>query len=214
MAAPVNWPLAVVSVILDTMRTIVNLSKRPFSNRRLFWIIIGSAALVTAWFAFWITAEKSLVTARADRITQLVRDKDEQISELKQKQQQEEKDAKQIVLSQEQMFELAAARRLIGSKAFSWNRLISDLEKFVPNNTRIADLKFSEVYNAGQGVAASVEIKAVGKSADQLTEMMTKLNESGGLFIIGKTGQDQMDERNEIPFTINVIYRPQGGDLQ
>lgn len=196
------------------MRTTVNLSKRPFSNRRLFWIIIGTVALVTAWFAFWITAEKSLVTARANQRAQAVRDKEELIRDLKEKREQKDKEEKQIVLSQEQMFELAAARRLIGSKAFSWNRLLGDLEKFVPNNTRIANLKLSEVYTVGQGTAASVEIKAIGKSADQLTEMMTKLNESGGLFVIGKTGQDQMDERNEVPFTINVIYRPQGGDLQ
>lgn len=196
------------------MRTSVNLSKRPFSNRRLFWIIIGSAALITAWFAFWITSEKSVATAKADRLAQLVRDKDEELSKLKQKREQDEKLSVQVVLSRQDTIELAAARRLISSKAFSWNRLISDIERFVPNDTRIANLKLSDVYNAGQGLTAAVEIKAVGKSAEQLTEMMTKLNESGGLFTLGKTGQDQMDENNEIPFTINVIYRPHGGDLQ
>lgn len=170
--------------------------------------------LVTIWFAFWITAEKSLVTARADRLTQIVIDKEELIAKMKEKREQEEKEATQTVISYQESLELAAARRLIGNKSFSWNRLIGDIERFVPNDTRIANLKLTEVYNAGQGMAALVEIKAIGKSADQLTEMMTRLNESGGLFIIGKTGQDQADERNEVPFTINVIYRPQGGDLQ
>lgn len=196
------------------MRTTVNLSKRPFSNRRLFWVITGFVALVTAWFAFWITAEKSLVTARADRLAQIIRDKDQQIAALNQKRQDDEKEAMQVVLTRQDTIELAAARRLMNSKAFSWNRLLGDLERFIPNNTRIIDLKLSEVSSTGQSVAASVEIKAIGKSVDQLTEMMTKLNESGGLFVIGKTGQDQADERNEIPFTVNVIYRPSGGDIQ
>jgi hypothetical protein len=196
------------------MRTNVNLSKRPFSNRRLFWIIIGSAALVTAWFAFWINAEKSLITAKADRLTQQVRFKDEELVTLKEKRREAEQISRETVLTQQDSIELAAARRLINNKAFAWNRLIGDIEKYVPNRTRIANLKLSEVFNAGQGMSAMVEIKAIGENADQLTEMMTRLNESGGLFTIGKTGQDQADENNEIPFTITVIYRPQGGDLQ
>lgn len=196
------------------MRTNVNLSKRPFSNRRLFWIIIGSAALITAWFAFWISAEKSLVTARADRLAQQVIDKDEELTKLKEKYRAAEQESREAVISRQDSIELAAARRLINNKAFSWNRLIGDIEKYVPNKTRIANLKLSEVYNVGQGMSALVEVKAIGASSDQLTEMMTRLNESGGLFTIGKTGQDQVDENNEIPFTITVIYRPQGGDLQ
>jgi Tfp pilus assembly protein PilN len=89
--------------------------------------------------------------------------------------------------------------------------MISDLEGYVPKNTRIMSIKVDEIANAGEGVAARVEVKAIGTTAAEMTEMMANLEKSGGLFVVGNTGQETMTENGETPFTLSLAYNPRGG---
>ena len=62
-------------------------------------------------------------------------------------------------------------------------------------------------------VVAQVEIKAIGQTSGQLTEMMETLEKSGGLFEVRSYGQYAVIETGEVPFTLRVTYaQNRGGD--
>ncbi|HEY7543881.1 MAG TPA: hypothetical protein VID27_03320 [Blastocatellia bacterium] len=193
------------------MRTTVNLSNRPFTNHRLLWISLAAIVLISLWLTLSVSGQKSYVIARADQKEQMVKDGEEELARLKKEIELREKENLPINISQQDAYQLAAARRLISLKSFSWNRLLTDIEAYVPEQARITSIKVGEMLADGNVLAARVEIKAMGKNAAQLTEMMSKLDKSGGLFLLGETGQEQTTDEGEVPFTINVIYRPGRG---
>lgn len=119
-----------------------------------------------------------------------------------------------IVLTDPQAMQLASARQLIQRKVFSWNKMIGDIEEYIPKNTRIMSIKVEEIVNSGADVTARVQVKALGTTPDELTAMMTNLEKSNGLFIVGETGQDATVESGETPFTINLVYKPSRGEAQ
>ena len=51
-----------------------------------------------------------------------------------------------------------------------------------------------------------MDISAVGKTAAQLTELMSKLEKSGGLFVVGEVSQGQVSDTGEVPFLVLVTY--------
>ena len=69
-------------------------------------------------------------------------------------------------------------------------------------------IKVNEILESTDGAAAAIEIKAIGKTPAQMTEMMAKLNDSKGLFTLGQSTQEQITDANEVPFTINATYSP------
>jgi len=125
-----------------------------------------------------------------------------------------EKELVKVVVTEQQAIELAAARQLIQRKVFSWNRMIGDIEEYVPKNTRITSIKVDESANSPEDIVARIQVKAVGTTASEMTEMMLNLEKSGGLFTVGETGQDATTETGETPFTLNLTYRPRRGDAQ
>ena len=50
--------------------------------------------------------------------------------------------------------------------------------------------------------------------ANQMTEMMEKLEKSGGLFAVRQSTQEALQENGEIGFTLNLSYTPAGGEAQ
>ncbi|MEW6211426.1 MAG: hypothetical protein AB1631_23880 [Acidobacteriota bacterium] len=196
------------------MRITVNLSSRPFTNHRLLWISLGAVVLVSLWLTLSVSGQKSLTIARADQKEAMVKDGEAELARLKKEIAARQQATEQVNISQQEAFELAAARRLLNLKSFSWNRLIADIEAYVPEQSRITSIKVGEMLTDGDALAAQVEIKALGKTAAQLTDMMSKLDKSNGLFLLGETGQEQTTDEGEVPFTINVIYRPTRGETQ
>lgn len=196
------------------MRITVNLSNRPFTNHRLLWISLAAVVLISLWLTLSVSGQKSLTIARANQKEQMVNDGEEELARLKKEIAQREQSTQQINISTQDAFQLAAARRLLNLKSFSWNGLLTNIESYVPEQTRITSIKVGEMLTDGSALAARVEIKALGKSAAQLTDMMSKLDKSNGLFLLGETGQEQTTDESEVPFTINVIYRPARGEAQ
>ena len=194
------------------MRTNLNLSKYPFSNRRLFWIAVTVVFFVTLWTGLWINTEKSAVSARADDVSKQIKAQADNVAEIR-KQQEEDKrkrEESKVVLTEGQSYELLAARRLIAYKSLAWNRLIGDIEKYIPNDTRISSIAISEVLEGQSEVVAVLELRAIGKAVAQMTEMMTRLEQSEGLFSIEQAVQEQGDG-SETPFVLNLTYRPSKG---
>jgi hypothetical protein len=196
------------------MRTQINLSRQPFTNHRLLWIVLVAVYFSSFWLFLWIAAEKDHVIAMETVAKRRIEGQKEAAEDAKREQERRKQAAQKTIVPEQQALQLAAARQLIQRKGFSWNRMIGDIEKYVPKNTRIMSIKVDEVAGDSEQVMAKVQVKAVGKTAAELTEMMTSLEKSGGLFTVGEPGQDATTETGETPFTLNLIYKPSRGDSQ
>lgn len=193
------------------MRTYVNLSRRPFTNHRLFWIALVAVYFIGLWSVLWIGSERNRVLAKQTEIKQRVEGQRAAYDDVIREQQRQKEQQQKVFISDEQRLQLASARQLIQRKSFSWNRMLSDLEGYVPKTTRIMSIKVDEIANGGEGVEARVEVKAIGTTAAEMTEMMANLEKSGGLFAVGNTGQETMTENGETPFTLTLTYNPARG---
>jgi len=196
------------------MRTYVNLSRRPFTNHRLLWIGLAGVYFIAFWLFLWMTAEKGRVLAKQTELTQRIESQKQAAKDAVEEQERRKREQQKIVLTEQQATQLASARRLIQRKAFLWNRMIGDIEEYVPKNTRIMSIKVAEIFNTADEVMARVEVKALGTTSDEMTAMMSNLEKSGGLFIVGETGQEATTDTGETPFTLSLIYKPSRGDAK
>jgi hypothetical protein len=196
------------------MRTHINLSRRPFTNHRLLWIALVVVYFTGFWLFLWMTAEKGRVIAQQTEVTQRIEGQKQAAKDAADEQERRKREQQKTVLSEQQAMQLASARRLIQRKAFAWNRMIGDIEEYVPKNTRIMSIKIEEIVNTAEEVLAKVQVKAVGTTPDEMTAMMSNLEKSGGLFIVGAPGQEATTESGETPFTLNLIYKPSRGNAQ
>jgi hypothetical protein len=168
--------------------------------------------LISLWLFLYVTAERSRVSAEADALEERIESLKRQVEAIKAEDEKRSKQQETIVITDDQRRQLASARLLAERRGLSWNRLISDLEKLVPKDARITSIKIEEVYTAGHNAFAAVEVKAAGKSSGVMTEMMVNVQKSGGPFTLsGQAAQDAPNDRNEIPFTLNLYYQPGGG---
>jgi hypothetical protein len=195
------------------MRTSVNLSSRPFTNHRLFWIVIAAVFFASLWFFLWALTEQSLVSAKADQIKVRIEGQQALADAARAERERKEREQVKIVINEQEALELASARRLILEKSFSWNRMISELEQLVPQEARISSIKVVGISEV-QGVTANVQVKAVGSTAAQMTAMMTNIAKSAGLFAVLQADQEALTETGETPFTLELAYNQARGDAQ
>lgn len=196
------------------MRTRINLSSRPFTNHRLLWIAVVASYFLALWLFLWMNTEKSRVLAKQTEIIQRMEGQKQALKDATEEEERRKQLQQKTVLTEQQAIQLASARQLINKKMFSWNRMIGDIEEYVPKKARIMSIKVDEIGGAGQDVVASIRVKALGTTPAEMTEMMSNLENSGGRFIVGETGQDATVESGETPFTLNLIYKPFRGDAK
>jgi len=196
------------------MRTQINLSTQPFKNHRVMWIVLVAVYFTGFWLFLWIAAEKDHVIAQETEVKRRIEGQTQAAEEAKREQDLRKQGQQKTIVTEQQAMQLAAARQLIQRKAFSWNRLIGDIEEYVPKNTRIMSIKVEEIASDLDQVMARVQVKAVGSTPAELTEMMASLEKSSGLFIVGETSQDATTENGDTPFTLNLTYKPSRGDSQ
>lgn len=162
----------------------------------------------------WFANEKGSVIVRADDLKRRIDSQKQLVKDATDEQDRRKKEQVRVVVTEPQAIELAAARQLIQRKVFSWNRMLSDIEEYVPKNTRIISIKVEESANTVDEAMARVEVKAIGTTSSEMTEMMISLEKSGGMFEVGETGQEATTENGETPFTLNLTYRPRRGNSQ
>jgi hypothetical protein len=161
-----------------------------------------------------MSTEKSRVLAKQTEIIQRMEGQKQALKEALEEEERQKQKRQKTVLTEQQAMQLASARQLINKKTFSWNKMIRDIEEYVPKKARIMSIKVDEIGSVGQEVVATIRVKALGVSPAEMTEMMSNLENSGGRFIVGETGQDAAVESGETPFTINLIYKPSRGDAK
>ena len=143
-----------------------------------------------------------------------VRDARDRLESARQENQKNTKAQEQPPISDTDRLELASARQLLARRAFSINRVMADLEHYVPKDAKLVGLKVEKVAPLGQPITAAIEVKAIGKTPAQLTEMMEKIEKSGGVFAIRQSTQEASQDTSEVPFTLVLVYTPGGGEGQ
>src|SRR5580704_7357444 len=191
----------------------LNLSSRPFTNRRLFWIAIAAVLMICVMAAWSIGQQKALELSEIDRIESSLKVHQLLVAKMKEDEEARKKESDKIFLTEQDMFQLAAARQLITRRSFSWDKMTSDLEANVPKKSKVITIKVSGLQFGPEGPVATLDVAAVGPDAGQLTEMMDNLGKTKGVFTVGDVSQAQANDNGQVPFTLMVQYRPaRGGD--
>lgn len=196
------------------MRTTINLSARPFTNHRLVYIAMAALLLVSLWLYLWTVSERGLVTAKANSAAVRVRDAQERLDKARHDSEARAHEQQPPPVTDLDRIELASARQLLERRAFSFNRLMVDIEHYVPKDARVLSLKLEKIAPLGQPITAHVEVKALGKTTAQMTQMMEKVEKSGGLFAIRQSMQEATQDTGEVGFTLNLLYSPAEGEAQ
>ncbi|HKG23282.1 MAG TPA: hypothetical protein VKC34_15395 [Blastocatellia bacterium] len=194
-----------------TMRINVNLSRKPFANRRIFWTGIAIFFLACLWLWLAVVADRTQVSARALDLERRIKEQEAQVELMRSEQERNKKVEAPVILTEQDQLQLVSARQVVARKAFSWNRLIANIESYIPNNTRIVSIGVNDVATTDDAIFATVQVKAVGQNPGQMTEMMANLERSGGLFSILQTSQEAVDDGGLVPFTIELTYRAARG---
>jgi hypothetical protein len=157
--------------------------------------------------------ERSVVSAKAEQVKQRIESQKALADARRAEREKKESEQVKIVINEQEALELASARRLILQKSFSWNRMITELEQIVPPEARISAIKVVGISDA-EGVVTSVQVKALGATAAQMTEMMSNIANSGGRFVVVQADQEATAETGETPFTLELTYTQTRGEAQ
>lgn len=161
----------------------------------------------------WAVTERSVVSAKAGQIKQRIESQKALADARRADREKRESEQVKTVINEQEAVELASARRLILERSFSWNQLIAELEQIIPQEVRISAIKFVGISDAG-GVVTNVQVKALGATAAQMTEMMGRINNSGGRFVVVQGDQEATAETGETPFTLELTYTQTRGEAQ
>lgn len=173
-----------------------------------------SVLFVSAWLTMWVSQEKEKASAQATEIENRIKAREAEVEKQKQEEDSRRQKDQNVVLSQQDQIQLAAARQLISKKSFSWNRMMTDIEQYIPPDTRVAGIKVNAIRAGGAGPEADLELRALGKTSAQLTQTMATFQKSDGTFEVGEVQQSQLTETGEVPFTVMLQYRPSRGGAQ
>jgi Tfp pilus assembly protein PilN len=197
------------------MKPLVNLSSRPFRNRRLFWLAILLIFAVSSLVGF----------STLETISEL----DSEIASLEPRVKKKEEEAKKLetsintvpALTPEQTLSMLAARDLIERKAFSWSQLFNEIERLIPPTVRMRKIALSgieekqsaesgsvmTVSNSAAPKSVSLTFDVTGKNYTEVVKMMETFNTSGH-FYVTPAKQNNLEGTEEVEFELRVVYYP------
>ncbi|MCS6884870.1 MAG: hypothetical protein RMM17_00300 [Acidobacteriota bacterium] len=180
----------------------INLARRPFRNRRLFWLILSVA------FAFTLLAGVQIVRMLAEREASIA-DVSKKVALQKDELQrlQSKKIEGATALTEDQERRLRAASLLIRRRAFSWSKMLSDLETSLPGTIKILSIDFVEDLEDAGNVKLLVAL--VARSAEELTKTVAQLDKRQIFYVDVKNESISADNGHE--FQLEVTYHPGQG---
>ncbi|HEV7893003.1 MAG TPA: hypothetical protein VGP08_20480, partial [Pyrinomonadaceae bacterium] len=180
----------------------LNLASDPFRNRTLPWTIAVAVSVVSLLALVITLAYYREVRAQADASEREVAVMRSQSSEL-------ERQAVEIrqTIPLEQRKTLEAAHALVSRKGFSWSQLFSDLEGALPLGVRVQRINVREVAEVGDQTRADLDLTVLGKTATDVTGMITEMN-TGGTFNAVPLTENAKSGRGESGYewTLRVSY--------
>jgi Tfp pilus assembly protein PilN len=187
----------------------LNLSSKPFINHRVFWICVVVVLGLSGEGFLLISKQKMAETREIGEIEAKIKSRQAMFDQTKKDEEARRKELDKIFMTEQDALQLASARQMIARKAFSWDKMLTDLEATVPNHARVLDIKVSTLEITADGPQITLDIGAVGASPAQLTELMENLQKTNGLFVVGDVGQGgALQDSGEIPFNVQAEYRP------
>jgi mannitol-specific phosphotransferase system IIBC component len=185
----------------------LNLASRPFNNRILPWAL-------SAIILFVSLVGLVLVVRLTTRAKQEARTAEVEINALKQIEHGLLQSAQQMKNSftPDQQQALPAAHQLVDRKAFSWSRLLSDLESSLPNNVRVSRIAVRDVTRQANQTIAQLDLAVFAKNSATISEMISAMHQEG-IFQAELRNQNLQKGRGETgtEYELFVIYRSRAG---
>jgi hypothetical protein len=133
-----------------------------------------------------------------------------EINALKQREHGELEAAKQIQqsLTAEQQQALPAAHELVDRKAFSWSRLLADLEASLPANVKVSRIAVRDVTRQADQTIAQLDLAVFAKDPATISTMISSMHQEG-IFEAEIRNQNLQKGRGEAgtEYELAVIYR-------
>jgi Tfp pilus assembly protein PilN len=195
------------------MRRSTNLARKPFRNRRLFWLAIILIFTIPSYLGFGavrkITSLKSQISQRSEK----VKDLEGRLENLAKSAESNNKIPSKI--SPEQNRKLLAANALIDRHAFSWSQLLNDIERNLPGSVRIVKVAVTQIQSrerdgtigGNQIAAASLALDVIGKSDQDVTAMISKF-ENSGRFKVYPQNKSVLEGLSDVEYSLRVDYFP------
>ena len=180
----------------------LNLASDPFRNRTLPWTIAAAVSAVSLLALVVTLAYYREARTQADASEGKVQVMRSQSSALE----QQAVEIRQTI-PPEQRKTLEAAHALVSRKGFSWSQLFSDLEGALPLGVRVQRINVREVAEVGDQTRADLDLTVLGKTATDVTGMITEMN-TGGTFNAVPLTENAKSGRGESGYewTLRVSY--------
>ena len=185
------------------MNNNLNLASKPFSNRILPWALTAIILFVSLIGLIFVV---KLTTNAKNEASVL----EAEIIKLKQREHAALESAKQLQqeLSADQKQALPAAHALVDRKAFSWSRLLADLETSLPAKVKVTRIAVREVSRQADQTVAQLDLAVFSQDPATVNAMISSMHEEG-IFQAEIRNQSLQKGRGETgtEYELAVIYR-------
>ena len=185
------------------MNNSLNLASKPFSNRILPWALTAIILFVSLIGLIFVVK----LTTNAKNEAGVL---DAEINQLKQREHAALEAAKQLQqeLSADQKEALPAAHSLVDRKAFSWSRLLADLEGSLPAKVKVTRISVREVSRQADQTVAQLDMSVFSQDPAVVNAMISSM-QAEGIFYAQILNQSLQKGRGEpgTEYDLFVIYR-------
>jgi|SRR5262245_24827067 len=190
------------------MKPLVNLSRAPFRNRRLFWLVILALFTIPSYLGIGAIGNKTWM--EQEIVSRQLR-----VNDLEKRLQKIDKPATtNSAISQDQNLQLIAANELITLRSFSWTQLLNDIERNLPSTVRVLRIGITQITPEERdgtiGVkknTALLSMSVIGKSQGDVTAMISRFFESGR-FKVFPLSSKSPEGLEDVEFELKVEYYP------
>ena len=185
------------------MNNSLNLASKPFSNRILPWALTAIILFVSLIGLIFVV---KLTTNAKNEASVL----EAEINQLKQREHAALEAAKKLQqeLSADQKLALPAAHSLVDRKAFSWSKLLADLEASLPAKVKVTRISVREVNRQADQTVAQLDLAVFAQDPAIVNAMISSMHEEG-IFNAEIRIQNLQKGRGEVgtEYELFVIYR-------
>lgn len=185
------------------MNNSLNLASKPFSNRIVPWALTVIILFVSLIGMILVVR----LTTNANNEARLI---EAEIIQLKSREHAGLQAANEMrqSLTADQQLALPAAHELIDRKAFSWSRLLADLETSLPANVKVSRIAVRDVARQADQTIAQLDLAVFAKDPATISAMITSMHEEG-VFEAQIRNQNLQKGRGEAgsEYELAVVYR-------
>lgn len=185
------------------MNNSLNLASKPFSNRILPWALTAIILFVSLIGLIFVVKLTTNARTEAGAL-------EAEINVLKQREHVGLENAKKLQqeLSADQKQALPAAHSLVDRKAFSWSKLLADLESSLPAKVKVSRISVREVNRQADQTVAQLDLAVFAQDPATVNAMISSMHDEG-IFYAEIRNQNLQKGRGETgtEYELFVIYR-------